>query len=52
MERHCKGILNVLEDCRTEVQELQIQQNKLTEDFLMQIYNRERDFTLATNSEE
>ncbi|XP_043096059.1 LOW QUALITY PROTEIN: coiled-coil domain-containing protein 180 [Puntigrus tetrazona] len=51
MDRHCKGILEVLEDCRTEVQELQIQQNKLTEDFLMQIYNREKDFTFAINSE-
>ncbi|XP_026067899.1 coiled-coil domain-containing protein 180 [Carassius auratus] len=51
MDRHCKGILDVLEDCRTEVQELQIQQNKLTKDFLMQIYNREKDFTIATSSE-
>ncbi|XP_042580588.1 coiled-coil domain-containing protein 180 [Cyprinus carpio] len=51
MDRHCKGILDVLEDCRTGVQELQIQQNKLTKDFLMQIYNREKDFTIATNSE-
>ncbi|RXN21198.1 coiled-coil domain-containing protein 180 [Labeo rohita] len=51
MDRHCKGILDVLEDCRTEVQELQIQQNKLTEDFLMQIYNREKDFTIAASSE-
>ncbi|XP_073688966.1 coiled-coil domain-containing protein 180-like, partial [Garra rufa] len=51
MDRHCKGILDVLDDCRTKVQELQIQQNKLTEDFLMQIYNREKDFTTATNSE-
>ncbi|XP_016356513.1 coiled-coil domain-containing protein 180 [Sinocyclocheilus anshuiensis] len=51
MDRHCKGILNVLEDCRTEVQELQIHQNKLTKDFLMQIYNREKDFTFATSSE-
>ncbi|XP_067294288.1 coiled-coil domain-containing protein 180 isoform X2 [Pseudorasbora parva] len=51
VDRHCKGILEVLEDCRTDLQELQIQKNKLTEDFQMQIYSREKDFTFATNSE-
>ncbi|XP_048045163.1 coiled-coil domain-containing protein 180 isoform X2 [Megalobrama amblycephala] len=51
VDRHCKGVLEVLEDCRTDLQELQIQKNKLTEDFQMQIYSREKDFTFATNSE-
>ncbi|KAK2911716.1 hypothetical protein Q8A67_003849 [Cirrhinus molitorella] len=51
MDRHCKSILDVLEDCRTEVKELQIQQNKMTEDFLIQIYNKEKDFAIATSSE-
>ncbi|XP_051748617.1 coiled-coil domain-containing protein 180 isoform X5 [Ctenopharyngodon idella] len=51
VDRHCKDVLEVLEDCRTDLQELQIQKNKLTEDFQMQIYSREKDFTFATNSE-
>lgn len=51
VDRHCKGILEVLEDCRTDIQELQIQKNKMTEDFQMQIYSREKDFTCATNYE-
>ncbi|KAG1957044.1 hypothetical protein F2P79_007257 [Pimephales promelas] len=51
VDRHCKGILEVLENCRADIQELQIQKNKMTEDFQMQIYSREKDFTFATNSE-
>ncbi|XP_077087784.1 coiled-coil domain-containing protein 180 [Siphateles boraxobius] len=51
VDRHCKGILEVLEDCRTDIQELQIQKNKMTEDFQMQIYSREKDFTFASNYE-
>ncbi|XP_051955131.1 coiled-coil domain-containing protein 180 [Xyrauchen texanus] len=51
VELHCKGIQDVLGDCRTDLQELQIQQNKLIEDFQKQIYSTEDTLTLATKSE-
>ncbi|XP_051522130.1 coiled-coil domain-containing protein 180 [Myxocyprinus asiaticus] len=51
VDLHCKGIQDVLGDCRTDFQELQIQQNKLIEDFQKQIYSTEDTLTLATKSE-
>uniref|UniRef100_A0AAZ3RSU2 Coiled-coil domain containing 180 n=1 Tax=Oncorhynchus tshawytscha TaxID=74940 RepID=A0AAZ3RSU2_ONCTS len=51
VDRHCKGILQALGNCRTDFHELQIRQHKLTEDFRSQIYSMEDVFTYATKSD-
>uniref|UniRef100_A0A3P9A2R7 Coiled-coil domain-containing protein 180 n=2 Tax=Esox lucius TaxID=8010 RepID=A0A3P9A2R7_ESOLU len=51
VERHCQGVLQALGNCRTNVQDLQIQQHKLTEDFRSQIYSMEDEFNTATKSD-
>ncbi|XP_003198708.3 coiled-coil domain-containing protein 180 isoform X1 [Danio rerio] len=51
VDQHCRGIQQVLENSQTDLQELQVQLNKLTEDFQMQIYKREKDFIVGTSSE-
>ncbi|TRY95906.1 hypothetical protein DNTS_021426 [Danionella cerebrum] len=51
VNRHCKGIQEVLEDSRRDSQDLQIQLNKLIEDFQMELFCREKDFTFSSSSE-
>ncbi|XP_056314464.1 coiled-coil domain-containing protein 180 [Danio aesculapii] len=51
VDQHCRGIQQVLENSQTDLQMLQVQLNKLTEDFQMQIYKREKDFIVGTSSE-
>ncbi|XP_046904045.1 coiled-coil domain-containing protein 180 [Hypomesus transpacificus] len=51
VDRHCKGVLQALVDYRADFQELQVRQNKLTEDFKTQIYSLEDVFVSATKSD-
>ncbi|XP_076144475.1 coiled-coil domain-containing protein 180 [Alosa pseudoharengus] len=51
IEKHSKAVLQSLAMFRSEFQELQIQQHKLTADFKMQIYGMEDMFNLATKSD-
>ncbi|KAJ7995229.1 hypothetical protein DPEC_G00242370 [Dallia pectoralis] len=51
VERHYESIWQALDNCRTNVQDLQIQHHKLTEDFRSQVYSMEDVLNTATKSE-
>ncbi|KAI5088230.1 coiled-coil domain-containing protein 180 isoform X1 [Silurus meridionalis] len=50
VDRHCKGILQALDDFRTEFRNLQVTQCKINEDFHSKINNMEDTLYTATNS--
>ncbi|XP_028850301.1 coiled-coil domain-containing protein 180-like isoform X2 [Denticeps clupeoides] len=51
VDRHCKGIVQALSNFHSDFEDLQIQQNQLTEDFRLDVYSMEQAFNSATKSD-